>query len=914
MLGTTVTDVPVQTRAQRRLRRRTALRWLGVPWSEWTLAGALVIAFAAPVMLVGSVDVWQAAAADDLTRRSVADVSLARNGVDVTVESRFSVDAVVTADREVTTEFASVPLLDTAVRADYTFADLMTTGPSPLRGIGPVSRVVNLAGALEAVDVVAELDDTSDGVWISTWFADRLGVGLGDTVAFGVGTVTEEEWNEFSQGGGSDPAFRVVGLFEPLWSEDPTFELDAYWTAAPPEIVPRFIEAFGQPNFELALTEESTLLDSGLSGLVRWRAPLMSIPTDYDGLRTVRDEIRALEGALVTPGALADSMKQLATAELRRPVLATDIFDTTAGVEAAVGRMVAPLRSARALGALVGLIAVFALGVFFVERRRSEFRLLASEGEQWVAMTLRVVGQLLLPAVVGAVVGVGAAIVGLRWFGPSETYDIAALPRQAIVAMSAASLLVASTTAGVIGSRTLLSQSTETKRAVLRVAFAALLVATVIAWSQVERTTASGATSLDLVVVALPVLVIAVAVVVLVALLGVAARLAGRYVDRLPVEMFIAARRVAAGSVAVRLVIASLGLGIGLLVFALAVTATLDRAVDVRLATSVGGVSSATLLDELQGSAGSPAPTTVVRESDTRLLPGSVAARIIAIDPATYADAVTWSDEFGSEIDEVLTALGSSTAESIPVIAIEGEPVPDVGTFGLTRTYPYRVVATVRGFPTAGNRAVSVLVSIDSINEYTTRTTEEGAAAATASFRRTVVSQAGADELGDWLDRVGVGYRDVVSQAELRQSPTIVATRTAFGYLGIVGVIASAAAIVSMALFLSARRRSRALTGVITRSMGLSPPRSAAISAIELGSVLVVAVGAGLLASPLVVARLVPRFDPAPGRPPEISVVVEWAPLVVVSAAGVAIVSALVWLSEWIASRRPAGEVVRDGG
>ena len=576
-------------------------------------------------------------------------------------------------------------------------------------------------------------------------------------------------------------------------------------------------------------------------------------------------------------------------------------------------RLVAPLRSARALGALVGLTAVFALGVFFVERRRSEFRLLASEGERWATMSSRVAGQLLLPAMVGGVVGAGVAILGLRWFGPSDTYDIGALPWQAIAVTLVASLVVASVTAGVIGSRTLLTQSAETKRAVLRVAFVVLLAATLVAWSQVERTTASGSASLDLVVVALPVLVIAVAVLVLVTLLGWAARLAGRHIDRLPVEVFIAARRVGAGSVAVRMVVASLGLGIGLLVFALAVTATLDRAVDVRLATSVGGTSSATLLDELPTSAQGPAPTTVIRESDTRLLPGSVPARIIAIDPATYADAVTWSDQFGADVDEVLEALGSSTEESIPVVAIEGERVPEVGTFGLTRTYPYRVVATVRGFPTVGNRDVSVLASADAINEYAARTGDEGAVAATASFRRTAVSQAGADELTDWLDRVEVRYRDVVSQAELRQSPTIVATRTAFGYLGIIGVTASAAAIVSMALFLSARRRNRALTGVITRSMGLSPGRSAAISAIELGSVLIVAVGAGLLAAPLVVGRLAPCFDPAPGRPPAISVVVDWAPLLVVAVAGVVIVSTLVWFSEWIDSRRPAGSVVRDG-
>jgi hypothetical protein len=85
------------------------------------------------------------------------------------------------------------------------------------------------------------------------------------------------------------------------------------------------------------------------------------------------------------------------------------------------------------------------------------------------------------------------------------------------------------------------------------------------------------------------------------------------------------------------------------------------------------------------------------------------------------------------------------------------------------------------------------------------------------------------------------------------------------------------------------------------------------VSAVELGSVLLVSVGAGFIAAPLVVRRLAPRFDPAPGRPPTVGVLVDWAPLVAGALVGVLIVAVLVWLSEWRESRRPAGEVVRDG-
>ena len=880
-----------------RRRAAAAARWLAVPWSEWALAGALVIAFATPVLLVGSADVWRAAAEDDLTERSVADASLVRNGVDVAVEASFSSDAVASADGELTAALSTIASLDTAQRTSYTLPGPLTIG-SPPQQVGPAVRLLGRAGALEAVDVATRLDDTSNGVWISTWFADRLGLELGDTVAVEAGA-----------------PLRVVGLYEPLWAPGDELVLDDYWSSVPAELLPVYVEAFNEPNFELVLTDEATLLDSGLTGVVRWTAPLESIPTSYDELRRLRDEVRLLERGLVETGPLAASMKELATAEQRRPTLTTDIFTTTASVESAVRQLTAPLRSARALGAVVGLSAVFAVGAFLVERRRREFRLLASEGERWPIMSTRVACQLALPAIVGGAVGATAAVVGAKWFGPAISYDWAALPWDVIAVTIVVSVSLAALTAGLLGARSLRARHRETERAVRRALIVVLVAATVIVWAQVGRTTAAGQSSLDLVVVALPVLAIMMTVLVLVALLGRIARFAGGHSERLPVEGYIAARRLAGESVAVRLVGGSLGLGIGLLVFAVAITTTLDRMVDVKLATTVGGVSSARLIDVVPAGLEPPAPTTVIRSSDTRLTPGAAAARIVAIDPATYADAVSWSDEFGAGVDEVLDALAGPTDDSIPVIAIEGENVPPEGAFGLTRAYPYRVVATVRGFPTAGDRRVSVMASADAISEFAARQNDDPEAPSPVdSFRSTAVSQATASALTEWLSASDVRYRDVVSQADVRESASIVAPRSAFAYLAVIGVTAAAAAAVAMALFLSARRRSSALAGVLTRSMGLPAWRAATISAIEIGAVLLAAVGAGLIAGPVVVERLAPRFDPAPDRPPAVSVVVDWAPLVVGAVAGVMIVSAMVWLSEYAASRRPAGSVVRDAG
>ena len=238
-------------------------------------------------------------------------------------------------------------------------------------------------------------------------------------------------------------------------------------------------------------------------------------------------------------------------------------------------------------------------------------------------------------------------------------------------------------------------------------------------------------------------------------------------------------------------------------------------------------------------------------------MPGAVQGRVIAIDPATYADAVTWSDQFGLGVDEVLAALAEPSDESIPVIAIEGEPVPSEGAFGLTRSYPYRVVCHGSRVPDSWRPQGQPAHVGRCDRGVRRRVGQRGSPPAVGGLSDTAVSQASAAALTESLDDAGVRYRDVVSQLEQRQSPSIVATRSAFGFLGAIGITAAAAACVALGLFLSARRRSRALTGVITRSMGLSAPRAAMISAFELGSLLLVSVVAGFVAAPLVVSRLV---------------------------------------------------------
>jgi hypothetical protein len=418
-----------------------------------------------------------------------------------------------------------------------------------------------------------------------------------------------------------------------------------------------------------------------------------------------------------------------------------------------------------------------------------------------------------------------------------------------------------------------------------------------------------------------PILTVLTFVLVLLGALVGIARGIGTSAERLPTEGFLAVRRIANGSPGLLVVAVSMGLGAGLLVFSVVLAATLDRTVDVKLATEIGGETTASLVDDLPSDFVAPAPTTVIWTSDTILSPGRSRARVVAIDPETYAAAVNWPDEFASDPEAVLTVLSLPADDSLPMVAIDGEPAIESGAFGFNQTFPFRVVDSVGSFPGAGESRTSLLVLADAVDEYAlaasefetrSQATDAGFRLPIDRFRKRIISQASAADLTAALDRAGVRYGDVVSRSDREQEPRVVANRTAFGYLSLIGLVAIATALGALALYQSAQRRTRALTGVMTRTMGLSAARAATVSVIELLSLVIVAIAAGFLAAPLLVAGLSERFDPAPSRPPRVPVFVAFAPLMIASIACVLVLGVILWIAERSAERRPAGRVVHD--
>lgn len=898
------------------------LRWARVPWQEWSLAAALVAATAAPVLLVVSADAWRAAAEESISERVLEGLDLERNGIDVTAEVAFGTDSIGTADEEVTSRLAAIGEVARPDLSLYTLTGLLSIGP-PVRTVGPPGRLFARSGALEAIEIVDEADDTQGGVWITDDFATRNALTVGDGLAFEAGAIADEEWNDLVQGGGTNSVFRIVGIYEALWSAEDG-ERTGYWSEVPPEVVPRYIPAFGGPSSELVITDADTLLASGLTGVARWRAPLTAAPDGHDQLLDLRREVRSFDGALVGTGELGTAMLDVQTPEGRRPILATDLYRTTGVVEAATSRLDEPLTSARSVGVIVALAASLAAGALFVDRRRSDFRLLAAEGVRPFGMAVRVGAQLLAPAALGAALGVTAAMIGARAFGHAGALGLGDVPWGPAVVTALASLVIAAMSAGAVGGRALSPLEPRVVRAIGATLASVLLVAAALAWFQVRRDASDdgGGRSVDLVATTFPVLAV---LVVVVLVLFVATRLLGLLgsitARRGPVEVFLAFRRLASGSGGVRLAAGTLGLGIGLLVFSLALRSTLDRTAEVKLATEIGAVTAANLIDDLPDDFEPPGPTTVIRTFDTVVSPGGGRLRVIAVDPDEYLAVVDWPDQFGADPDRVVDILTSRVTDRVPAVGVRGERAPAEGAFGLGESFPYRIVDRIGAFPGAGDRDATILVSADALDllaferdghETAAAAADAGAEPLTDRFRRRLMSQADAGELVAALDAADVRYRDVVTIDERRDDPDRTATRWAFGFLGVLGVVAALGALVSLAMFLAARRRARALTGVMVRAMGLAPGRSALVAVIEVVTICVLAVVAAVAAATVSVGRLLPRFDPAPDVPPAVPVLMPWAPILAASILGMLVLGTAVWSAERRGAARPEGRVIRE--
>lgn len=890
-------------------------RWLVEPWREVALVVPLVVAVAVPVMVVTAADLWERSARDEVAASAVRDADPSRNGVEVTVGGVLTATELELVDERLRAAAATIDGLEPISRTLSTTPERVGVAADPSQQVRPQLRLLARAGAVASLDVVEQLDDTAGGVWISAWFAEENGLRLGDELVVPDVTIPAEP-------GGEAALLRIVGLYEPLWSEDVEQPPPPYWQDVPAQLVPGWSSAFRRPFFALGVLDEETFTARGVTGSARWTAPLTALPASYDGLRSLDRQVTRLEAALVGTDDLGAAVAALSRGG--RPTLDTELHDTTADAVAASGLLADPLAATRAAGLALGLVVAAAAGVLLAHRSRRTAVLLVSEGVGALGMTLRATAQLLVPAGVGAALGVLAAGGVAAATGRRVPGGFADADGVGVLVAAAAAVALAGTVSGVLSARVLRPPHAAVTRAlgVLIPLVVALGAGT--AWFQAGRTVSTGVGTVDLVTVGLPVLLAATTASAILVLLAAVLRWLGqRLPDDTSPTAVVLVQRLAAGGPALRGATVALAVGLSLAAFAVLLEDTLAERTEVAVAAIVGGTSQVSVTTDVRPDQ-VPPDTTVIRTSLPLVDPGGTTIRVLAVDDTTFADVVAWPSAFGLGAREVLELLEAEIdptgRAAVPVVAISGQGVPDEGAFGFTRSVPFRVVARLTAVPLLDDGRDTLLTTTAALDGWRASRAgftspaaarEEGVELPTDTFSERLVSDLGLAELVAATERSELRPLDGRSAADQLGDPDLVAARAALAFLLVLGAVSAAGAAASLLLLAATRRRERALATVMLDAMGLRSSRQLVVGTLETAVVVAIGAAAAVATAPAALTRLVDRFDPSPPLPIQLGVVVPWGALAIAALAVTGLGAVAIAVLELRARGTSAAEVLR---
>jgi hypothetical protein len=393
--------------------------------------------------------------------------------------------------------------------------------------------------------------------------------------------------------------------------------------------------------------------------------------------------------------------------------------------------------------------------------------------------------------------------------------------------------------------------------------------------------------------------------------------------SRLPTPLFLAWRRATGNDVGTQLVTGALAVGLGLVALSIVLVGSLERNTEVKLVAEIGAETRAELLVRPPADLELPPDTTLLSYDPTRLTPGDRPVRVLAIDPASFTDAVEWPAEFGEEPAEVLALLDKDVGDDLPVVVVAGGGIPATGAFGVQR-FPYTVVGEVRSAPLVTEFGATLLVSAERLDRFALEriadqmgTTpddpdlQERYRAPTLGHRQNLVSRLPADALVEFLEANEMNWREITIRASRANSVDFLAPQFAFDYLRMLGFVAALAAGAALLLHLASRRTERALAATMTGRMGLSASGSALVTVIEVVTLSLIALLTALAVAPVVTNRLLPRFDPAPLLPPAAAIQAPVIPLALGFSAVIAVAALAVWLLEALTARRDRGRLLR---
>lgn len=748
-------------------------------------------------------------------------------------------------------------------------------------------RVLHRTDALENVAVVEE---GGDGVWIADLTAKSLRVGPGEAI-------------DLRTPGGRYRA-TVGTIYRNLRDDRPR----EFWSTLT-DFVYKQPEADAPPP-PFVLVDPATAIAADRSAQIRWNVPLAASNLPPDTIRGAAREFRAISRDVERrDGAIGRALEELGGFGFE-PVISTLLGGIIGTAQDRLEASQAPTGVLTAAARILAAGLMVAAGLSLVARRRSEVRALIARGAGPGSLALRFLVEGAAPVVLGTAVAVVAGYAGVRAAGAAGavewSYVVSLLDEAALAALAALVLLALATGAAVAREeRSFRARSTSGGRIAPVVAAAAIVAGGVFAYRGLESISVTESNEpLSGSILLAPIGVIAAAALGG----GVALRLilpfVAAWARRRSTGVFLAARRLAAGSGMTHTLVIVCGTALGVMFFGVCVAGSVERTATAKAKTFIGsdfavGVPSSA--PELPSDL--PFPATQVTKIQTYLDGSSRPVTILGVEPATFEAAAFWDDEFADEsLDDLLGRLRDSGDGPIPVVAAGFDDTSTpviVGTDTLLE-----VVGRARAFPGMIQGQPLVAMTRDSARSIL--------ATGGGGVRSDLVWAKGdPEDMQETLLAAGQAAHEPVTIDEVLDSPTIQSLVWSLGLLGGVGALASVTAVAGLSLYLQARHTAAQVAAAMARRMGL-PRRSELVSwIVEIGGAAVASFAVGA-ATGLVTASLVhERLDIHPDLEPSPIFVV---PVTVAILAGVTVTVVTAWTARRLQKRMdrtPVGEIMR---
>ena len=772
---------------------------------------------------------------------------------------------------------ASQALTDVGLAAPYQVVDSDGSVPMSNGGGNTLTHLFYRDGVQEQISVLSRVP--GDGLLLPGGTAERLNLTAGDTVLI------------------DTTAVPVVGVYDDLFNESP---VRPYWCSYTTLFLNEASVDPPPPGLVIATTTavaEEVSAASFVPLLHTWVSP---IETDGLTLTEARVIVDQRDRAFAASGIENRFDRRGDTG------LLPEMVDRTTLITDGLRGPVIPIALG---GSILALLLVAAAGSYWADRRVREVRLLSSRGVGPVALAGKAALELVIPAIVGTVLGWLLARWLIKALGPSPVVDASA-PAQAGLTAALGLVVGMVLLASVAGLRA--RGATERTIGVKR-SWASLLpwellllAAALASWLQLRRgdgvVIEKNVAQVNLLLVSFPLLFLAGSAILIVRLLAAVLPLLRRRAGRWRPAPYLAVSRVAASRLISSGLLAAVSMPIGVLVYGSALTGTTEYTLEAKAGVVVGSDIAVISVDRPAGSAALDRLGTIVARYPYGSTDGQDVT-VLAIDPATFPDYAYWDDRFAAtplaELVGALSADDGSPGVNAISMGISGEnPTVALGM----RDVDMDVVGRADTFPGRRTPDPMLIVRADELGEIDRtagRFTEIWSTSTEADVR---------EALPEEIRVLRVQSTDTVFRVA-----NFLSVSWTFGYLQALAAFVGAVAIGGLLLYLETRQRTRVASYALARRMGLKPASHLRSLILELTLLLGLAfvVGGALAWSAVLVVYRMLEIDPT--RPPGPLLTVPAITVIAAAAATLAVALLTAAYAQRAASRADMAEVLRLG-